>query len=256
MNEPPFPTVRAAAASQLLISAGLPKSGSTWLHNLQNALSEAAGWGRWQEVQQAFFPEHAWFPYVEDLRPVHLVGLLLPVLHGRSYCIKVHCPPHPAVLRLLGSGLARATYIFRDPRDCVLSCLEAGAQARAAGNPAGQAFAELDSMEKAVEFVAGFAEGAMLWAALPGVHFVRYESLLDAPFAEMQKMRAYLGLAVEDEALREIVGRFDGGRGVATFNKGGAGRFRAAFSTLEIARLNERFAQFMRTTGYPDDPAG
>ena len=122
MDQPPSQTASAAAASQLLISAGLPKSGSTWLYNLQNALGEAAGWGPWQEVQQGFFPEHSWFPYVEDLRPVRLVWLLLPVLHGRSYCIKVHCPPHPA----------------------------------------GQAFAGLDSLEKAVEFVKALVPSAVV----------------------------------------------------------------------------------------------
>lgn len=234
----------------IVISGGLVKSASGWLFNLTNDLLVAAGRSDVRQVREEF-----------DLGGIlrhencnlgqptlgKLLALTRPHRAGRTFVVKTHGAPGPAMRVLMAAGVVRATYTYRDPRDVVVSALEHGEKSRQRGE--NQGFHELHSVEDAIPYVAKQLTIASRWLTTPGVLAIRYEDLTADPEAALADVARHLDLAT----LRDVIERNDptqGTGGRLHFNKGIAGRYREVLDDDQVARCNRTFAPFLRQAEY------
>jgi hypothetical protein len=149
-------------------------------------------------------------------------------------------------------GLLRITYIYRDPRDAMLSAYEFGQRTLAKGRP--NAFSHLSDFEKSLAFMTGYIRIWEKWQAEKNVLIARYEDLLQAYDAESARLVEFLQLDGNRPEVREVIesyrpGQAEGQQGLH-FHKGKVGRFREAYTTEQQSVLAERFGTYLEKMGY------
>ena len=92
-----------------------------------------------------------------------------------TFVIKAHAGRQAS--RLFSTlGLLRITYIYRDPRDAMLSAFDFGQRALTKGHP--NAFSHLSDFEKSVDFMMEYVHIWEKWMKEKNVLIARYEDLL------------------------------------------------------------------------------
>ena len=237
----------------IVISAGLPRSGSGWIFNLTNDLLVAAGHQNVHEVRTryhlgGFMAAHNCNVGKPGLFKLAL--LALPHVLGNSFVVKTHHKPTAAVRRAMAIGLAKCTYIFRDPRDVVLSAMEEGQRMR--GRGVERAFAKIHSIEDSVQEVRRWLCTWDRWMAEDRALPIRYEQLNAEPVAQSRQIVEYLGILVPVERINQIVDKYAPGNKVvgAHFIKGVSGRFRGVFTPDQIKFCNRELGDYLEKMGY------
>jgi hypothetical protein len=179
---------------------------------------------------------------------------MLPALLGNTFVIKAHAAPTPAAERLIRSGRLRAAYIYRDPRDALLSAYDNGQRALQKGRP--NAFSHLTDFDKSLEFMRQYVGISEAWLALEPVLQTRYEALKDNYAVEAARLAAFLDLDSADPSLQPVIERYrpesarQGQHGIH-FNKGRAGRFRERMTPEQQEIMAHEFAAYLTHMGYP-----
>jgi hypothetical protein len=242
----------------IVISAGLQKSGSGLFFNLTNDMLQAAGKEDTRQIRNQFglekFIEHyncnvgelAW----EKLKP--LVSLHFK---GKCFAIKTHNPPTSISTWLTRLNILRPTFIYRDPRDVVLSALAHGKKIVAKGE--NHTFAVCTSFEKTIPMVRSWLDSTVLpWLQSKSVHAVKYENLIQEPLREMKRLAQFLDISIDDSKLADIYGKYDPRslddfqKDYLHFNKGKAGDFRNTMSPEELDMCNRQFGSHLEIMGY------
>ena len=104
----------------IVLSVGMRKSGSGWYFNMTNDLLQAAG-GR--DARQ--MKNRRWLRSIVQgnnctigrLKLSKLVRLALPHRAGHPFAVKTHSGPAPSLRAFTATGLAKVTYLYRDPRE-------------------------------------------------------------------------------------------------------------------------------------------
>jgi len=242
----------------LILSVGLPKSGSAWFFHLTNDLAKAAGHCDANEVKNQFSLER-FLKFttcnVQELTPEKLRLLTSPPIGNHSFTVKTHFPPNPVLLDYLARGLVKATYIYRDPRDIAVSGYEAGQKLREEGKE--KSFAKLTTMREAILWTGNLLESSWKqWRKVKGVFFVRYEDLLEHPDSELKRLCEFLGFNVTIDMLELIIDRWSAARikrdspQMLHFNQGVAGRFRAVMGSEELQLTRENLGTYLEEMGY------
>ena len=139
----------------LVFSAGMQKSGSGWYFNMTNDLLVETGYQDVRAVRDRHnLQDILQYENCNIGRPDShtLRRLLLPLVLGNSFAVKSHASPTRSLYYLMRLGLCHPTYIYRDPRDIVLSAYNHGEQIRANGKT--HTFGHLKSFDDAISFVA------------------------------------------------------------------------------------------------------
>ncbi len=239
----------------IILSVGMPRAGSGWHYNLIHDLMKTTGCAdarviREQYRLQGILTEVNCNIGVLSLRRLGMV--MLPALAGKTFVIKAHAGP-TAWSRLLSTmGLLRITYIFRDPRDAMLSAYEYGQRALTKGRP--NAFSHLSDFEKSVDFMGDYVRIWEKWQAEKGVLIARYEDLLQEYDAESARLVEFLQLDGSRPEVQDVIdeyrpGKAEGQQGLH-FYKGKIGRFRETYSEDEQEILVERFGDYLRKMEY------
>jgi len=177
---------------------------------------------------------------------------------GNTFCVHTHRGATPAVRYYMRRGKVKATYIFRDPRDVVLSAYQHGIRERKSGLR-WRNFAKLRTIKLAILWV--------MFRQIPRyrswkrqdrelVHFARYEDLVRDTRGEMERLARFLGLEVSDEKIDEIIRRYDREglkeKKVDSFHfyKGQIGRFREELASEELVLCNRLFRRVLLEMGY------
>ncbi|NNF57300.1 MAG: hypothetical protein HKN04_03580 [Rhodothermaceae bacterium] len=245
----------------IVISAGMRKAGSAWYYTLTNDLLVAAGH---PDVRE-FAPHFPVRSYVGDskikcgrLDVPTLVRLSLAHALGHTYPVKTHSGPTRALSLFHALGTVRCTYVYRDPRDVVISILDHAVEARAAGVAID--LARLQTIGESIDLVKRELERCDVWLRQPSVHHVRYEHLVVDTEHELERLSAFLRLEIAPATLREIAARYERATyaeavdrpilNALHLNKGVAGRFREVLSQEELALCNHHFAPYLTRMGY------
>lgn len=239
----------------IVLSVGMPKAGSGWYFNLTNDLLVAAGQSDVREVRQRFRLGRV-LKYdncnMDPPRPGKWLLLMAPVLAGHTFVVKSHREPRGATRALMTAGALGATYIYRDPRDVLVSAMEHGTRGRARG--ATDAFAKLENVDRAIEALVQWLDVAEAWLARDDVLHVRYEDLKLDPEREAERLKRHLGLEVNGKETARILQRYSSANPEAAdrlhFNKGVAGRFREVLSDHEVDQLRDRVGPRVEALGY------
>jgi hypothetical protein len=147
----------------------------------------------------------------------------------------------------------RITYIYRDPRDAMLSAFDYGQRAIAKGRP--NAFSHLTDFEKAVDFIKDYLEIWDAWMGQDNILKARYEDLLTDYDAEVARLIDFLKLDDNRPAVQKVVeqyrpGKTESGQQGLHYFKGKIGRFRDVYAPEQQQIMVEQFGPYLRRMGY------
>jgi hypothetical protein len=241
----------------IILAVGMPRAGSGWHYNLVHDLMETTGCDDAREIREKYGLQSILTEVncnIGVLSARRLIMVTRPALLGHTFVIKAHSGPTVWARALIQGGLMKTTYIYRDPRDAMLSAYDYGKRVlEKQGRP--NAFSHLTDFNKTLDFFVEYVEGWEKWMQVPGVLKMRYEDLLQTYDQEAGKLVQFLGLNLNGEAVKSVVekyrpgGQVQGQQGTHFF-KGQVGRFRERYSAEEQQILADRFGRYLEKMGY------
>jgi len=247
------PSIRSG---RIILAAGMPRAGSGWHYNLVHDLTLAAGGADARQIRRRYRLQNILTEVncnigVLSIRRLAMVMVL--ALLGRTFAIKVHSGLTPTARRLIRRGWIRPTYIYRDPRDALLSAYEYGQRGLASGRP--NAFSSLDSIEKAIAFMQEYVGYWQAWTSLAECHTIVFEALKTDYDAQAARLSVFLSLSPDAPAARAVIERYrpeQAQRGAAGlhFSQGISGRFREKLSAAQQEVCRQAFGDTLAAMGY------
>jgi len=239
----------------IVLSVGMPRAGSGWHYNLIHDLMKTTGCADAPEIRERYRLHHILTEVncnIGVLSPRRMALVALPALVGNTFVIKAHAGPTSASRLLKRLGLLRITYIYRDPRDAMLSAYEYGQRALKKGHP--NAFSHLTDFQKSVDFMMDYVRIWRKWMKEKNVLVARYEDLLTDYTHEVSRLVRFLKLNGEKPEVQSVIEAYrpsaaEGQQGLH-FYMGKIGRFREAYSAEEQALLKEKLGAYLERMGY------
>ena len=239
----------------IVLSVGMPRAGSGWHYNLVHDLMKKAGAIDAREIREKYHLENILTEVncnIGVLSARRLGMVTIPALMGNTFVIKAHAGPSTASRLLQRLGLLRITYIYRDPRDAMLSAFEYGQRALQKGRP--NAFSHLTDFQKSLDFIMEYVRIWEKWTKEKNVLIARYEYLLTNYDDEVGRLAKFLKLNGSYPEVQKVIESYrpsaaEGQQGLH-FYKGKIGRFREAYSAEEQAILREKLGSYLPRMGY------
>jgi hypothetical protein len=243
--------------SQLIVSIGMPRSGSGWHFNLVHDLIVASGGKDARWIRQKYHLQSILTEIncnIGAFTPKRMIPVMVPVVLGNKFVIKAHAGPSPLALLLIRHEKIIPTYIYRDPRDALLSAFEYG-QRKREKNRSG-AFSDLKTIEQAIKFMEEYIEISETWLSCDHVFTIRYEDFLTNYQHETTRLVDFLEIEPGEDRIKAIIEQYQPQRGqseqVGThFEKGKAGRYREKLSGEQQALCIQAFGPYLKKMGYP-----
>jgi hypothetical protein len=239
----------------IVLSVGMPRAGSGWHYNLIHDLMKTTGCAEAREIRELYHLQNVLTEVncnigVLSARRLGLVAV--PALLGKTFVIKAHSSPTGASRMLESLGLLRITYIYRDPRDAMLSAYEYGQRVLARGRP--NAFSHLTDFQKTVDFMMEYIQVWEKWTHEKNALVARYEDLLTDYDTEAARLVGFLKLNGDQPEVRAVTDQYrpgvnDGQTGTHFF-KGKIGRFRDAYTVEQQSVLKDKFGNYLKEMGY------
>ncbi len=238
----------------IILSVGMPRAGSGWHYNLVHDLMKTTGADA-REIRARYRLERILTEVncnIGVLSARRLSAVALPALVGNTFAIKAHSGPTSASRLMQRLGLLRITYIYRDPRDAMLSAYDYGQRALKKGRP--NAFSHLTDFRKSLDFIMDYARIGEKWMKERKVLIARYEDLLTNYEREVALLVGFLRLNASKPEVQNVIdsyrpGAAEGQQGLH-FYKGKIGRFREAYSADEQLILKEKLGPYLKRMGY------
>ncbi len=239
----------------IVLSVGMPRAGSGWHYNLVHDLMKTTGCADAHEIRERYRLHRILTEVncnIGVLSPRRLALVTLPALVGNTFVIKAHAGPTSASRMLQHLGLMRITYIYRDPRDAMLSAYEYGQRSLKKGHP--NAFSHLTDFQKSLDFIMDYLRIWKKWMKQKHVLIARYEDLLTDYDQEVTRLVHFLKLHGNKPEVQQVIDAYrpeaaEGQQGLH-FYKGKIGRFRESYSAEEQAILKEKFGPYLARMGY------
>jgi len=233
----------------IIINAGMPKSGTSLAVRYQRDLIHVTcPQNGIEEVRSRYngFLDAIDDAMADTLRKIHD--------DFGPFAIKTHSEPTSGIRSLIDSGLAKASFSFRDPRDTVLSALDHAERTRNGLDPSG-AFSELRTISDSISFSRGSVNTYLAWRTYGKAFFIRYEDFMAEKMSVLRDMTLYFDLDVSDEELRAIYEKHESIKESAwNFNKGTTDRWRTELSQHDLALCDEAFGVELAEMGYERVP--
>jgi hypothetical protein len=240
----------------IILSVGMPRAGSGWYYNLTNDFMLANGARNARQVRERY-RLHSILTEVNcnigALTPRRLTAVMVPSLLGNTFVIKAHAGPTPLALQMIRLGMIQATYIYRDPRDAMLSAMENGQRARQRGRP--NAFSHLTDFEAALDFTLANVRIWESWMKCETILHTRYEDLLTNYEVETRRLVTFLGLDQEDATLNSVIDKYHPDKAQSDqkglhFSQGKIGRFRQKLPADQQEILAGKLGSQLGRMGY------
>ena len=241
----------------IILAVGMPRAGSGWHYNLVHDLMATTGCDDAREIRVRFGLERVLTEVNCNIGVLSLRRLALvtrPALLGHTFVIKAHAAPTIWARTLIQSGLMRAAYIYRDPRDAMLSAHDYGKRVlEKQGRP--NAFSHLTDFEKTLDFFNEYVQGWEQWMKISAVLKTRYEDLLQNYDVEATRLAQFTSTNPADDAIQTIIEKYRPGGGVqgqqgTHYFKGQIGRFRERYTEDEQKILIAKFGGILEKMGY------
>jgi aryl sulfotransferase len=239
----------------IVLSVGMPRAGSGWHYNLVHDLMKTTGCADAREIRERYRLQSILTEVncnIGVLSARRLALVTLPALVGNTFVIKAHSGPTSASHLLQRLGLLRITYIYRDPRDAMLSAYDYGQRAIKKGRP--NAFSHLTDFQKSVDFIMDYVRIWEQWSQEKGVLIARYEDLLTDYDREVTRLVGFLELNGAKAEIQTVIdsyrsGAAEGQQGLH-FYKGKIGRFHESYSAKEQEILKQKLGTYLQRMGY------
>ena len=240
----------------IVLSVGMPRAGSGWHYNLVHDLMKTTGCADAHQIREKYHLQNILTEVncnIGVLSARRLARVTVPALMGNTFVIKAHSSPTSSSHLLQRLGLLRTTYIYRDPRDAMLSAYDYGQRALQKGRP--NAFSHLTDFQKSLDFIVEYVHIWEKWMKEKDVLIARYEDLLTNYDNEVARLVPFLKLNPANLDVQKVVdsyrpGAAEGQQGLH-FYKGKIGRFRDTYTLEEQAVMNEKLRPYLEKMGYP-----
>ena len=243
----------------IVLSVGMPRAGSGWHYNLVHDLMRTTGCADARMIREKYNLQGILTEVncnIGVLSARRLAMVAVPAVLGNTFVIKAHAGPTTTSRLLQRLGLLRITYIYRDPRDAMLSAFDYGQRALQKGRP--NAFSHLTDFQKSLDFILEYVRIWEKWMKEKDVLIARYEDLLTNYEEESIRLVRFLRLNAGEPEVRAVVDAYrpeaaEGQQGLH-FYKGKIGRFRDAYNAEELAILREKLGPTLARMGYELQP--
>lgn len=223
----------------IVISYGMVKSASTFCFQITHDMLKANGHD--QVAIRSSLPPR-WQNQFQNLRRGDARELHAIVPRNAIMLIKTHSLPPKDMKRQLSKGIALATATIRDPRDCVVSYIDAVARevregtARRFSTPA-------SSPMEAAKIIESHVKHAIKWLNLANVLPIPYDLLASDPHTAAERIAMHVGIDVEiDEILRPYL---QDRSLIWEYNVGKPGRYLDVLDKKDQKTLDEVFQPYM-----------
>jgi hypothetical protein len=240
----------------IVLSVGMPRAGSGWHYNLIHDLMKTTGCADARDIRERYRLQNILTEVNCNIGVLSARRLAMTALPGlmQTFVIKAHAGPTNTSRLLSTLRLLRVTYIYRDPRDAMLSAYDFGQRALTKGRP--NAFSHLSDFEKSVDFMMEYVRIWEKWISEKNVLVARYEDLLTNYDEESAKLADYLKLDRTSPEVRKVIegyrpGAADNQQGLH-FYKGKIGRFRDAYNEEQKAVLRKKLDGYLARMGYAE----
>ena len=239
----------------IVLSVGMPRAGSGWHYNLIHDLMQTTDCADARDIRVKYRLQSVLTEVNNNIGvlSVRRLGMVaIPALMGNTFVIKAHAGPTAASRLLQSLGLLRVTYIYRDPRDAMLSAFDYGQRALTKGRP--NAFSHLTDFQKSLDFILEYVHIWEKWMNENNVLIARYEDLLTNYDEEVRRLVGFLKLDGSRPGVQKVIeayrpGAADGQQGLH-FYKGKIGRFRESYSAEEQKVLSEKLGASLKGMRY------
>ncbi len=239
----------------IVLSVGMPRAGSGWHYNLIHDLMKTTGCADARDIREKYGLQKILTEVncnIGVLSARRLGMVAVPALLGKTFVIKAHAGPTGTSRILESLGLLRITYIYRDPRDAMLSAYDYGQRALQKGRP--NAFSHLTDFQKTLDFIGEYIHIWEKWTQEKQALVARYENLLTNYETESGRLVGFLKLDGTSPQVRAVVEQYrpganDGQQGLHYF-KGRIGRFREAYTTEQQDILKGKLGPYLAKMGY------
>ena len=231
----------------ILISAGMPKSGSAYVYNILNELENVSGNADARQIKIKYNLGH--------LMKWHnkLFRLWRISLKDGDFVVKTHAPPNQATKVMNKLGVIKIVYCYRDPRDALISAMDHAEQIIAKGKN--------DSFANMVEFdtaIAGVKVWLNIWKEynnMSDVYMLKYENLMHNQADSVKAIENFLGIRIDDQKRKEILWKYSkdniqGERSGLHFNKATTNRFRFEMTQEQKKRCQMEFGEYLEQMAY------
>lgn len=240
----------------IVLSVGMPRAGSGWYYNLIHDLVVANGGKDARQIRKDYHLEGILTEVncnIGALTLRRVSGVLVPVWKGENFVIKAHSGPTLVGNLAMSLGWIKYTYLYRDPRDALLSAMDFGKRTLEKGHP--NAFSHLTDLDKAIDFMLDYCKIWEDWMQQENILHARYEDLLTNYDAEALRLISYLNIQTSSQSVNNIVekyrpGKAKEGKDGLHFFKGQIGRFKERFNDAEQAKMADKFAPYLGKMGY------
>ena len=225
----------------IIISAGLPKSGSTLICNCQESMIRKTLRCGQEKLYEKF--NGRFIGYVNWIITIKLIYISLR--YG-NIVIKTHSAPTLPIRLLISIGLAKATFTVRDPRDIVLSAVD-HSKREYENNP----FQGYKEFENALIHVRNLHQLFLEWQHFSKVYMMKYEDFMQDLHHELSLMNNYLDLPIPSEEIQLITKEVNQKKQNSwNFNKGTTNRYQIEMADEELRRSNEILKEFIDDLSY------
>jgi len=239
----------------IVLSVGMPRAGSGWHYNLIHDLMKTSGAVDARDIREKYRLKNILTEVncnIGVLSARRLTMVAVPALMGNTFVIKAHAGPTSASRLLQSLGLLRITYIYRDPRDAMLSAFDYGQRALQKGFP--NAFSHLTDFQKSLDFMMSYIRIYEKWTNEKNVLTARYEDLLRDYDNESTRLTKFLHVDGGRPEVQKVVDAYrpasaEGQQGLH-FYRGKIGRFRESYSAQEQVILTDKLGPYLRRMRY------
>ncbi|PIV26955.1 MAG: hypothetical protein COS37_03755 [Anaerolineae bacterium CG03_land_8_20_14_0_80_58_20] len=253
----------------IVLSVGMPRAGSGWHYNLIHDLMATTGCADARDIREKYRLQKILTEVncnIGILSARRLALVTVPALAGDTFVIKAHAGPSGGSRLLEAIGLLRVTYIYRDPRDAMLSAFDFGQRAIEKGRP--NAFSHLTDFQQTLDFMAEYVRIWEKWMREKTPLIARYEDLLTDYDRESDRLVRFLKLnsgqpeasaakspkGERSRSVRKVIEQYRPGAGDGQpglhFYKGKIGRFRESYGADQQKVMAERFGAALEKMGY------
>lgn len=228
----------------------MPRAGSGWHYNFIHDLMKTTGSYDAREIREKFRLQNILTEVncnigVLSLR--RLARVMIPSLLGKTFVIKAHAGPTTWSRLLTRLGLLRISYIYRDPRDAMLSAYDYGQ--RVITNGRTNAFSHIRDFDQSIAFMKDYIRIWEKWQSEYNVLIARYEDLLQEFDTEAFRLVEFLKLNGSRPEVQKVIeayrpGKAEGKQGTH-FQKGKVGRFRDSYSTDQQKVMANNFGSVL-----------
>jgi hypothetical protein len=240
----------------IILSVGMPRAGSGWYYNLTNDLMLANGAQDARQIRQRYHLQGILTEVncnIGALTPRRITAVMFPSVFGNTFVIKAHAALTPYARFMIQRGLIRSSYIYRDPRDALLSVMENGQRALQRGQV--NAFSPFAEFEAALHFMVEYLRIWESWMDCREVLLVRYEDMLLNYESEAEHLLHFLALDLAQTQIQAVIEKYrpekaqPDQKGIH-FSHGKIGRFRQKMSPEQQGKMADQMGFYLTRMGY------